>query len=148
VGSILNILFEFQIEVPLVEKWMECKFQKVGTFTDVAGQSSKNWNLHCPCFKEPKPPDPLTILRLIGSIVRFLSAMNELLFITKCLDISVNCTQLVSSHNCLGSLQGQFEAWMVDFSWFARCSIQSSALTIEIGHGALRSISFCWASTS
>jgi len=38
----INILFGFQIEVPLVEKLMECKFQKVGTFTDVAGQSSKN----------------------------------------------------------------------------------------------------------
>ena len=48
-GSILNILFEFQIEIPLVEKWMECKFQKVRTFADVTGKSFKNWNLHCHC---------------------------------------------------------------------------------------------------
>jgi len=42
VGSILNILFGFQIEVPLVGKLMECKFHKVGTFADVAGLSFKN----------------------------------------------------------------------------------------------------------
>jgi len=41
VGFMLNILFGFQIEVLLVEKLMECKFQKVKTFADMAGLSSK-----------------------------------------------------------------------------------------------------------
>ena len=50
-GSMINILFEFQITVPLVGKWMERKFQKVKTFADVAGQSSKNWNSDCSCSK-------------------------------------------------------------------------------------------------
>jgi len=49
VGSMLNILFGFQIEVPFVGKRMECKFQKVGTFADVTGMGFKKRNSGCRC---------------------------------------------------------------------------------------------------
>jgi len=34
--------FGFQIEILLVRELIECKFQKIATFADVAGQSFKN----------------------------------------------------------------------------------------------------------
>ena len=37
----LNILFRLQIEVSLVGKLIECKFQKVETFADVISLSFK-----------------------------------------------------------------------------------------------------------
>ena len=42
----LNILFGFQIEVPLVRKLMKYMFQKVETFTDVTGLSSSKLCRH------------------------------------------------------------------------------------------------------